>query len=282
MSEESSAGPESRTGLTIVLPALDLEGQIGTTIEALCAEIGGMLPALELIVVDDGSSDLTSAAVSRIGAIPAEVRLIRNRSNLGKGLAVYVGMLAARYSHVCFTDADLGFAPGSYARVIECLLNGADFVSASRRLPESEILVRMDVLGYAARRHFVGVSFNYFVRAALKLPFLDTQCGLKAFRREVAHDLFRRIREPRYLFDIELLLAAREIGVPVVEIPVCVAYNEVASSIRLARESVRMFAGLLQVRRRWRAGAYRAANFEMDPALVTALSEEIALARPTP
>jgi len=262
---DMSATAGTASGLSVVLPAFNLAGEIANTIAALRSELGALVSSLEFVVVDDGSTDATARTVQNLCQTTSDVRLLRNHHNLGKGATVYVGVLAAQHANVCFTDGDLAFTPGSYARVVGELLAGHDFVVASRRLPDSQILVRMEVLGYAARRHFVGVVFNRLVRTCLRLPFHDTQCGLKAFRRDVAIELFRRVHSPRFLFDLELFLAARQAGVGTREVPVCIAYEDVESSVRVARDSLRMFAGLGQIWMRDRRGAYREPNPAMDP-----------------
>jgi dolichyl-phosphate beta-glucosyltransferase len=257
-----------------VIPAFNAAATIAPTVAALLRELDGMAPALEVIVVDDGSTDATARIVIDLCQSHSALRLLRNRRNLGKGMAVYLGVLAARHTVVCFTDADLAFTPGSYRRVVQAALDGAPFVTASRRLPESEILVRMQVLGYAARRHVVGVSFNTFVRRLLGLALVDTQCGLKAFQHPVALDLLQRVRSPRFLFDIELFVAARQAGVAVAEVPVCVIYNDFKSSVRLVVDSTRMFVGLLEICARDRLGRYAAANPAMLPSAVSDWTEE--------
>jgi hypothetical protein len=103
------------------------------------------------------------------------------------------------------------------------------------------------------------------VRTCLRLPFRDTQCGLKAFRRDVGIELFRRVHSPRFLFDLELFLAARQAGIAACEVPVCIAYEDVESSIRVARDSLRMFVGLAEIWLRERRGVYHQPNPEMDP-----------------
>lgn len=271
---------EAANAISVVIPAYNAADVIAHTLIDLQRVLAPRCAALELIVVDDGSHDDTSTVVRSLHLPGAQLRLLRNYQNQGKGMSAFVGMLASRHPKVCFTDADLPFTGASYTRVIDLVLTGHPMVIASRRLPESEMLVRLEVLGYAARRHFVGVVFNHLVRRLLALSYLDTQCGLKAFDRAVAIDLFRRLHSPRFLFDIELLVAAREQQIPVVEVPVCIAYNDFKSSVRLAKESARMSSGLLAITRRWRRGDYRNLNPTMDPTAVTRLANEITIDAP--
>lgn len=249
-------------GLSVVLPAFNVGASIVPTIDALRKELSPLVEPLEFIVVDDGSTDDTAIFISHLAR--DDVRLVRNTRNLGKGMAVYCGVKAAKYEAVCFTDADLPFAAGSYAAVATKVLQGASLVIASRRLPESELLVRMDVLGYAARRHLLGITFNRVVRFLLRLPYRDTQCGLKGFQQSIGLDLFERMRSPRFLFDVELLVTARALSLVVEEVPVSVVYRENKTSLRLLRDSTMMLAGLLEIAWRCWTGGYRHAHHRLS------------------
>lgn len=279
MTGPSPAGTAEREnpapGISVVLPAYNAAELIENTTVALRAELGPLAASLEMIVVDDGSSDATVEVVRRIRGRHGDVRLLRNRTNLGKGLSIYLGILASRHTHLCFTDADLAFSMGDYARVVERVLASDKLVVASRRLPDSEIQVRMEVLGYASRRHLIGIAFNRMVKAALSIPYGDTQCGLKAFPRATGIELFRRMRSTGFLFDIEVFLAARELGVPIEEVPVRIVYNDFKSSVKLAGDAARFLAGLGRIWRRARAGAYALPAAEMALEKVWLLTEEV-------
>lgn len=257
------------------MPAFNAAELIEGTVAALRQEIRPLAPQLELIVVDDGSQDATAQVVRDMRRSRDDVRLLRNRTNLGKGLSVYLGVLASRHMHVCFTDADLAFSPGDYARVVGRALETDKLVVASRRLPDSEIQVRMEVLRYASRRHLIGVAFNRMVRTALSLPYGDTQCGLKAFGRAAGIELFRRVRSPGFLFDIELFLAAQWLNIEVEEVPVRIVYNDFKSSVRLAGDSARFLGGLARIWMHARAGDYASANEEMAAERVWLGTEEV-------
>jgi hypothetical protein len=133
----------------------------------------------------------------------------------------------------------------------------------------------MEVLGYASRRHLIGVAFNHMVRLALSLPYRDTQCGLKAFERDAGIALFRRVRSSGFLFDIELFLAARELGTAIEEIPVRIVYNDFKSSVRLAGDSARFLAGLARIWKQASAGEYATVNPEMEPDRIWLQTEEV-------
>lgn len=246
-------------GISVVIPAYNAAGELAEAVAKVRGELAALEVPLEILVVDDGSSDATTEVAERTDG----VRVLRGSCNRGKGWAVYRGVMHSVFPVVCFTDADAPFLPGSYRAVIEPVVRGAPFVIGSRRLAGSEMLVSMTALNYAARRHLIGIGFNRFVRWILPLAITDTQCGLKAFQRSVGVELCQRIRSLRYLFDVELLLAAHVLSVPIQEVPVSIAYRDCKTSLRLFRESILMGAGLLGIA--WRA--YRGAYLRPNPKL---------------
>jgi len=269
---------QGNQAVTVVIPAYNAADTLGETIDRIRHELAGLALPVEMLVVDDGSTDATPAVAASL----PDVVVIRCPQNRGKGWAVYQGVRHASCPVVCFTDADAPFLPGSYRAVVERVLGGAPIAIGSRRLAGSEMLVRMDALSYAARRHLIGISFNRFLRWVTPLPLTDTQCGLKAFRRDVALQLFERIRSLRYLFDVEVLLAAQELGVPVEEVAVSVAYRDRKTSLRLVRESLVMGVGLLVIAWHARTGTYRNVNprlAELEPAAAEPVTHRLPLMR---
>src|SRR5262249_51857733 len=87
-------------------------------------------------------------------------------------------------------------------------------------------------------------------RIILRLPFVDTQCGFKAFRRERCHMIFEQQRIERFGFDPELLYLARHHGLRAVEIPVRWAHSP-ATKVSMLRDSVQMFLDVFIIR--WNA-----------------------------
>ncbi len=254
---QGAAEKQDRRGVSVVVPVFNACRELPETVRRIRAELAELGEPLEFVVVDDGSTDGSAQAALLCGA---DVRCLREAHNRGKGWAVVRGVLAARYGTVCFTDADGPFLPGSYRAVVARAVRSESLVIASRRLADSEMLVKMDVLNYAARRHLVGVTFNRLLRLLLRLPIRDTQCGLKAFSRALGRALVQRVRSFGFLFDVELLLAARALGVAVEEVAVSVAYRERKTSLRLLRESVQMGAGLVWIAWQDRLGRYAQPN----------------------
>ncbi len=130
------------------------------------------------------------------------------------------------------------------ARLLAAIAAGADVAVGSRLLPDAEV--------QRTRQWFRGLSGRVFAAAArrlLRIDVLDAQCGFKMFRAEAARKLFAALREERYLFDLELLLLAREFNLKVVEVPI--AWREVrGGQMRPLRELPRIIAGLWRLWRR--------------------------------
>ena len=179
----------------------------------------------EMIVVDDGSRDSTVAVVEQFMAHAPELRLIRFSQNRGKGAAVRAGMMAATGAVVLFSDAALSTPIEEVDGALGLLADGGDVVIGSRALAESRILVRQ-----ARLRELMGKLFNRILRVYLSVPFRDTQCGFKLFRREAVHAVFQRARIDGFTFDgftfdgftfdVEAILIAMQLGYAVCEMPV--------------------------------------------------------------
>ncbi len=261
------------TGISLVLPTYNSGDLIGGRLPALTETLREHFDSVEVIVVDDASDAAYEGFIEQCASDTPGVRVLRNSRNLGKGASVLLGIRAARQPKVIFTDADVPFDAASYTRVAEALAAGDPAVIGCRRRHESQMLARFDALGYAASRHVVGVVFNKMVRGLTGLPFADTQCGLKGFDRELALRLFRRVQHARFLFDIELLIAATRTDTPVTEVPVCVIYEDSRTTVNVGFESWQLGRDLFSLWRRLGRGEY-----ERDPE-VTLLDRVGALTR---
>ena len=198
---------------TVVVPALDEGPRIGTTVAA----IRGALTAvdrdggLEVVVVDDGSTDGTADAALEAGADQVVVL----PANRGKGAAVRAGVAAARGRTIAYTDADLAYTPDQLLLVVAGVEDGWDVAIGNRRHPESK-----SAQGAGALRDLGSLAVNVLAMGVLLSHPHDTQCGLKAFRSDVAKSVFALGRVDRFAFDIEVLHLVERHGWTVVEVPV--------------------------------------------------------------
>jgi glycosyltransferase involved in cell wall biosynthesis len=229
--------------LSIVIPAYNEAKRISRTLERLQDYLESKGWAAEVIVVNDGSSDDTVAVVrsyvNRWGAL----RLVDNGSNLGKGFSVRNGALGAQGDIVLFTDADLSAPIAEAPKLIDPIVKGeCDVTFGSRAVDRSLIGVHQSTF-----RETSGRIFNLFVQTLTGLPFKDTQCGFKAFRRSAVGPVFERQTIVGFGFDPEILYIAKKRGLRLREIPVRWDHVE-GTTVRFLRDSCRMFLDLLRIR----------------------------------
>ena len=235
---------EPQVELSIVIPAFNEERRLPPTFEKIAAWLRTKQIIVEVIVVDDGSTDGTARVAQEAARILPSIRVLRNGQNYGKGYSVRHGMREARGRVALFTDADLS-APIEEADKLLAALDSSDVAFGSRALNRRLISVHESRF-----RELAGILFNKMVKAVLWIPFVDTQCGFKAFRMDRARIVFEQQRIERFGFDPELLYLARRHGLRAVEIPVRWAHDP-HTKVNMLRDSVLMFAELLAIR--WNA-----------------------------
>jgi len=234
--------------LTIVVPAFNEAARIRSTLEKLC-QFRDLKPySVEMLVVDDGSTDKTVQIVSGF----AGVRLVRNDRNHGKGYTVRHGVLEARGEFILFTDADLSAPIEEADKLLSALQSsGADAAVGSRALERELIGIHQPLL-----REMAGRFFNLLVWFITGLRLHDTQCGFKLFKRSSTRQAFERMRVEGFGFDPELLFLIERGGGRVVEVPVRWNDNP-ATKVRFLRDSARMFLDLIAIRWRTFMGKYQ-------------------------
>jgi glycosyltransferase involved in cell wall biosynthesis len=239
--------------LSIVIPAYNEAVRLGNTLVAVVNYVLEQWPGGEIIVVDDGSADNTAAIAREIlnGSGKLRTSVISYRSNLGKGRAVRLGLLAARGDVVLFSDADLSTPITEAPKLVEPILNGQfDVTFGSRALDRKLIGVHQ-----SWRREQGGRVFNLVVRLATGMPFWDTQCGFKAFRMSVCRPLIEAATIDRFGFDVELLYLAFRAGLKLKEVPVRWDHNE-GSKVTLFSDSFKMVNEVNLIRQQARRGVY--------------------------
>lgn len=240
----------SHPKLTIVIPAYNEGARIDAALERVmtCIEEQGW--DAEVLAVDDGSQDDTAAIIERWMETYPRLHLIRNPGNRGKGYSVRNGLLQAAGDIVMFTDADLSAPMVEAERLIAALENGADVAIGSRWLDRTRQTIHQPLY-----RQFFGRCFNWVTRTVIGLPFKDTQCGFKAFKREAAQIIFRLQTIERWGFDPELLFIARKLAFEVVEVPVTWGHDE-RSRMSYLKDGMKMLEEMAAIRYNSLAGRY--------------------------
>lgn len=243
--------------LSIVIPAYNESARIEDALERVLACVREQNWDAEVLVVDDGSKDDTAAIVQRWMNSHPRLHLIQNPGNKGKGYSVRNGLLQAAGDIVMFTDADLS-APMEEANLLIAALNeGADVAIGSRWLDRARQTIHQPLY-----RQFFGRCFNWITRTVMGLPFKDTQCGFKAFRRPAAQVIFRLQTIERWGFDPEILFIARKLKYAIREVPVTWGHDE-RSRISYLKDGVKMLEDMARIRVNSLAGRYDKAIAEM-------------------
>jgi glycosyltransferase involved in cell wall biosynthesis len=236
--------------LSIVIPAYNEELRLPATLERLAEYLPTLGLQTEVLIVDDGSRDRTTAVAESFSGKISGLRVLSNGTNRGKGYSVRHGMLEAAGELVLFTDADLSAPIEESDKLIAALKNGYDLAIGSRALNRSLISTHESVF-----RELAGIIFNRIVRIVLWLPFVDTQCGFKAFRRERCKIIFELQRIEGFGFDPELLYLARHFGLQAVEIPVRWGHSP-DTKVSMMRDSLKMFVDIFVIRWNALSGRY--------------------------
>jgi glycosyltransferase involved in cell wall biosynthesis len=253
MTAPPAGAPAKPIELSIIVPSYNEELRLPASLGRIAAYVAASGRPTEVLVVDDGSKDRTVAVATAFADRIPNLRVLKNGENYGKGYSVRHGMLEARGKTVLFTDADLS-APIEEADKLLAAMDRYDVAIGSRAMDRSLIKVHE-----SAFREFAGIVFNKIVRIVLRLPFVDTQCGFKAFDRERCRIIFEQQRIERFGFDPELLYLARRHGLKAVEIPVLWSHSP-ATKINMMRDSIQMFVDVFTIRWNALCGRYAKQN----------------------
>lgn len=199
----------------------------------------------EIIFVSDGSTDSSMKLLSEIKD-PC-IRVLSYPDNRGKGCAVRTGILEARGEMIVFTDCDLAYGTeviGEFYRYLS-ERNELDALIGSRSLHPK------GYEGYTLVRKLISKTYLRVLSVFGGLKHSDSQTGIKAFRREMAHRVFSLCEIDRFAFDFEAILLTEYFGGKIGEYPVQIV-NHRPSTIRFFRDSAKMLRDIAKIKRRIR------------------------------
>lgn len=205
--------------LSVVIPAYNEAERIGETIRVTAEELSRLACSHEIVVVDDGSQDLThrlalDAVASLDGTCRGSVRVVTYERNGGKGHALKYGVAKTRGDLVAFLDADLELHPRLLKRMLDLRARtSADIVIGSKRHPNS-------IINYPLERKIYSLAYYHIVRVLFGLPIRDTQTGIKLLPGAFARNILPLLHVNRFAYDLELLVVANRMGLHIVEAPI--------------------------------------------------------------
>jgi glycosyltransferase involved in cell wall biosynthesis len=192
---------DARPYLTFFFPAFNEEENLRETVDRALNDIGPLVPTMEVLVVDDGSTDRTAEMADALAAADPRVR-VHHQPNLGYGGALRAGFEHARGDLIGFSDGDLQFDLAEMALLLS-------------RLEDERRPVDV-VIGYRRRRRdpphriFIAKTYNTIVSVLFGLRVRDIDCAMKLFRREVFDGLQLDAMSP--FLSAELLIKLRARG----------------------------------------------------------------------
>ena len=232
--------------LSLIIPAYNEAGRIGGTVAQVCRYLEKQPSDGELLVAADGAPPATAAEATAAAGSRANVRVIENDLNRGKGYSVRRGFLEAHGDRRVFIDADLSLPIEGLAGMMARFDAGADVVIGSRTAPGSRVEGAPP-----AGRDVMSRLFNVATQAIALPGIKDTQCGFKGFTARAATTIFSVARSDRFGFDVEALYLARRHGFRIDELPVICRYHG-GSSVNRLSDGVRMFSDVVAIRLRHR------------------------------
>jgi len=228
--------PQGRT-LSVIVPVFN---ERNTVAEVLRRMRRVELPVnLEIVVVDDGSTDGTTQILAALE--DSTMQVVRHPSNLGKGAAIRTGLAHGRGELVLIQDADLEYDPEDWPRLLRPVLRGrAEVVYGSRFGGEGGSMPALDWVG----NRLLSLATNLLYNTSLS----DMECGYKLFTRKVLDDI--TIESDRFDFEPEITAKVLRRGFRIYEVPVSYSGRPASEGRKFdRRDGARAVVTL--VRHRW-------------------------------
>ncbi|HJN43234.1 MAG: glycosyl transferase [Acidobacteria bacterium] len=232
---------------TVVLPAYNEAKRIRSTVSEVLAYFDRRQLRCEVIVAADGD-DGTREAVREMSSSRADIRVMGSERRCGKGHGIREAVAVAVGDVIGFVDADDKTPISEFDKFDPRLRDGCDVVIGSRAMPGSLIEQAQPLY-----RRCGSKGFGVFMHVCVGLNDIpDTQCGFKFFRGDVARDLFRRQHIDGYMFDVEVLYLAQQIGYRIAQVPVRWR-DDADSRLDLVSGNLRNLRDILSIRWRHRS-----------------------------
>jgi putative flippase GtrA len=200
--------------IEIVVPVHNEERALARSIRRLHDHLGAGFPfAWRITIADNASTDATPRIAAALAHELDHVGLLRLERK-GRGRALRAAWERSDADVVAYMDVDLSTDLRALLPLVAPLLSGHSDVAIGTRLANGARVTR------GRKRELISRTYNHILRAVLRARFSDAQCGFKAVRADVAHELVPAIRDDEWFFDTELLVRAQRAGLRIHEVPV--------------------------------------------------------------
>lgn len=231
--------------ITLIVPAYNEEKRIGSF---FIDYLDFFQDRVKYLVVLNGCRDKTKEVVlSWQKKYPDLISFVEYKE-AGKGLAVRRGFSLVESDWIGVVDADDVTSAREFLKLIKkCESGDWDGAIASRYAPGAQVKDRVSVL-----RRLASQIYRLIVKVLFWLPYYDTQCGAKIFKKEVVKEVLPHLKDDTMAFDVELLLWCRRLGFKIAEVPT--VWHELEASAfmtstgKVIRTSLRMLKSLIILR----------------------------------
>jgi glycosyltransferase involved in cell wall biosynthesis len=242
---------DKRPQVNLTLPVFNEEAQLAESIHTL---VHGLLPlcafTVEIVIVDNGSTDRTPQILAELKAKYPMVRSLRLLDK-GRGAALKHAWFSSGARVLSYMDIDLSTDLQAYPLLVQPLLDGQYDVAAGSRLLPGSATTR------GLRRELISQAYNLLLRGGFGVRFSDAQCGFKALTAEAAATLVPKVENNNWFFDTELLILAQHAGCRMLDLPV-VWKDDPTSTVKIFKTAMEDLRGL------WRLRGYRRSHWAMD------------------
>lgn len=195
--------------LSIIVPVYNEESTIAEVIQRI--KLTDLPLEKEIIVIDDGSSDMTKSILESEKEI---TKLYLTPVNIGKGAAVRIGLTLVKGDIILIQDADLELNPNEYKNLLEPILQnrtqvvyGSRFLKKNNRVPFLRVLANM--------------TLTFVTNKLYKSNLTDMETAYKVFTAEIAKKL--KLKANRFEIEPEITARIRQMGYKIIEVPI--SYN---------------------------------------------------------
>ncbi|TWD80126.1 glycosyltransferase involved in cell wall biosynthesis [Kribbella amoyensis] len=242
---QNSGGPSAprrHTAVEIVVPVRNEEYDLGPNIRRLRAFLDTAFPfPAEVCIADNGSTDATYEIGALLATELPGVRIVRIEQP-GRGRALKQVWSDSDADVLAYMDVDLSTNLNALLPLVAPLVAGHSDVAIGTRLARGSRVVRRP------KREVISRGYNLLLRATLSAGFSDAQCGFKAIRADVAHELLPLVEDTGWFFDTELLVLAERAGLRIHEVPVD-WIDDLDSRVKIAQTVIDDLKGIARLNR---------------------------------
>ncbi len=236
--------------LSVIIPCYNEEKRLNNGFNHFFSYLSKQKYSWELILVNDGSSDKTLEMMNKISRKNLKIKVVTYVQNRGKGYALVKGVAKATGKIILFSDIDHSVSVETIEEFFKLFQKGFKVVIGSRRVKGAHFVKRQDPI-----REFLGRGFTLLVRILIDPKIRDATCGFKAFDKEIAKKVFKKLTVYDWAFDAEALFICRKLHYQVAQVPVKWK-NDPGTKVSLKRDIITSLVGIIKIQANNLLGRY--------------------------